>query len=168
MKITYELDEKDYIKFNKYNMFVKNKKSFYSVLLLFIVVAIILSPHSPQKWVSAILFSWTAYTLAIIWLIYSSAKQLYKTDRDFFGCHVATIKDEGFVVRNNNGEHSVNWESIREIIVSEKYIYIFCGGNNTFIIPDTAFKGSKELWEKFLQQLGYHKYYKNVMPRTAQ
>lgn len=164
MNIIYELGKKDYINFNLYNTFIKDRNSYISTLLFFLAVEAI---GSPNNLLLKVLLSCTAYTVALIGLIYFNANRLYKNDIDFFGCYAVSIKEEGFVVTNNNGEHRINWEGIRDVIYSKKEIYIYCGANTYYIIPENAFKDDKDLREEFIMELGYHKYIKKVSPRTA-
>jgi hypothetical protein len=162
MKLIYELELEDYIKFCKYHSFVRNAKTDYLAYLLFFVIAM-LSDHK-NGFIKAVILC-LAYIISVRLIVIHSAKKLYKTDKDCFGCHVATIKDDGLVIKNNNGEHIVYWEGIREVIVSNKHIFVYCGGNVSYVIP---FKGSEQRREEFMTELSYHKYIKKVSPRTAQ
>lgn len=164
MELIYELELENYIKFCKYHAFVKNVKTDYLAYLLFFTMEILLD-H--KNWFIKAGLLCITYILAMRLIVTHNAKKLYKTDRDCFGCHVVTIKDDGLVFKNNNGEHKVYWEGIREVIVSNEYIFIYCGGNVSYIIPYNAFKGSEELREEFMMELSYHKFIKKVSPRTA-
>ena len=165
MTLDFELNSKDYIDFNVYNLdnsaTVKKSLLAARVLLSVIILIVGLSVVKRGNVIGYIYF-------AVIWLLIMVffpngfrlrvKRRLEKILNEgnnayFLGPWSIKLLEDGIVTINTFSESKTKWEGVEKIIEAEEHIFIYVGIASAFIIPKRAFLDNKDI-DEFLTTLG--------------
>lgn len=168
MKITFNLEKKDYIDFNlyhiQYSLDTKKKLNSQRIMgsLSFVgigVVSLFMGRQS-QTIFGIIIIAFGAFwyynfpNFAKKRIQKSTEKAIEKGKlKDLFEEITVEISDEGLKEINIHGEHSIAWEDVDQIIFLNEYIYTFLKDKGAMVLPHRVVEESdlneiKEMMER--------------------
>ncbi|OIK08520.1 YcxB family protein [Bacillus sp. MUM 13] len=145
MKLIYKLALQDFLNFQMYH--AANSPAVKRALLIqrFIFPIIMLAL---PLFIDSSITGWIVYAIvAAIWLIYypkyfyghikrNSKKMLQEgVNGSLYGTYELTITDQEIIEKSPNGETRHNWGSIRKIVDTPSYFYIYNSNISGYIIP---------------------------------
>lgn len=81
------------------------------------------------------------YFLNRIWPTLAQSAVKHSPQKGMFTETLITMRSDGLYVKTSEGEGKMAWKSVERAEEDEKYIYLFMGGLNAFIIPKRGFEG---------------------------
>lgn len=151
MKITYSLEDKDYIDFNLYHIQytekTKNKLVIQRITgtILFIVAGGVMSYFANKFQI--IIFAFMAI-IGIFWFINfpklansrvrkSTEKALSKAQiTSLFNQLTLELTEGGILENNSNGENLIRWDHVDSSVYTDEYIYLILKDKSAIIIPN--------------------------------
>jgi hypothetical protein len=160
MIVEYERTQKDLVEFSLFH--IDNSKNIQRQLLLtqiigglLIFVAPILFVYTQYSELSMIGFfiSLVAGILFYIW--YPKYYRSYATkhvkkmlsegsNKALLGKQTITLSSEGVLSKAQSGESKMLWTSVEKVVQNEKYIFIYMGAINAYVIPKNSFTSLDE------------------------
>lgn len=150
MKITYNLNTKDYIDFNLYHIqYSKNtKKKLNNQRIMgavsFVIMAVVMFLYGgPQQTIFSVLI----IAFAIFWYVNfpnfakkrikkSTEKAIEKGKlKDLFKDITIEINEVGLKEINLHGEHDIPWSDVIDIVYLDEYVYTFLRDTGAMVVP---------------------------------
>ena len=150
MKITYNLEAKDYINFNLYQIQYSEKTKQkleiqrIAVSVIFILIGLALYFFAKRfqlvivivMLVMAGFWYWNFPNLAKSRVKKSTEKAIAKGQlKNLFDEVVLLLDDIGITEITTQGEYKSSWEKIQSVILSKEYVYFFLSSDMAIIIP---------------------------------
>ena len=172
MKIDYQLEEKDYIQFNLFQIQDSNKikkkltRQRITLSILFIVIAL-LSFFNLNRF--PLIVGGIFLGMAIIWYLifpsFAKRQVVRSTKKTIASGRLANLFDEVQLVLNHEGvreirsqgEFVTNWEDIDRINIQNDYVYLFITESLVIIIPRRVM--NQDEFKQFKNQM--NTYYSN-------
>ncbi len=160
-RVIIELNEKDFLEYNLYNVFnvIKMRNAF---IMSFIIVHItifftmVALEAKIQIAILTALLLGIIVDLGIVWLFRNSVMKTAEKQAGLIGRHEIKIDDKGIYDTASTHNIFMLWSDITDIRVNKNYIYIYRGNIFSFIIPRRHFLNEFEATE-FLKTLVEYK-----------
>ncbi|MCT4596213.1 MAG: YcxB family protein [Anaeromicrobium sp.] len=149
MKITYDIRKEDYWNFNKYVMYNNFRTKI--TIILSIILGTIAAYISIRAITNSNLYSlaWAFTSFGIIYyiMIHCTRKRAFKFAEDeggILGKHTIEISEEEIIENTYYNSSFHLWSDIKNIEITEEYIFIFTSKIQAYAIPRRAFKTENE------------------------
>lgn len=155
MKLTYNLETKDYVDFNLYHIQytdkIKNKLKIQRITgaVLFVSVGVVMA-YFANKYQVILLAVMTL--LGVFWFLNfpklaisrvrkSTEKALSKAQlTNLFDELTLIFSDKGILEKNLQGEHLIRWDEVQSVVYSLEYIYFLLKDETAMIVPKRTFE----------------------------
>ena len=83
------------------------------------------------------------YVIKRLWPSIAQGAVRRSRQKGMFTDTAVTVREEGLAIKTPMGEGSLDWTHVTEVAENDRYILLFTGGVNAFIIPRRGFADEK-------------------------
>ncbi|PAB61076.1 YcxB family protein [Anaeromicrobium sediminis] len=149
MKITYDTTKEDYWNFNKYvkyNNFRTKMTIILAIILVPITIYISLGAITNSK-IYSLVCAVISFGIIYYIMVHGTRKRAFKFAEDeggILGKHTIEVSEEGITEKTYYCSRFHIWNSVKNIEMTEEYIFIFLSEIQAYPIPKRAFKTENE------------------------